>query len=128
MASPTDFMLADLKAKYDAQASSEAFTRLYEDDAEFGQMFSVLHQRLNEHFDAINDRALSTHHYWADDSRALLALIHQLDEDLYELKRAGVDVTFAPSYREALARCQPWLSRSGGSTVPDDFTQISVIR
>lgn len=67
MADPTQFRLADLKQKYGERASSQAFTRLYEHDPEFGQMFSVLHQRLNEHFTGINDRALTTHHYWAEE-------------------------------------------------------------
>lgn len=128
MASPTDFRLADLKAKYPELASSHAFARLYEDDPEFGHMFSLLHRRLNEHFDGINDRVLSTHHYWADNSRDLLALMRELHDDLYDLKRAGVDVSFAESYQEALERCRPWLSRSGGSTVPPDFELINVIR
>ncbi len=128
MASPNEFRLADLKAKYAELASSPAFARLYEDDREYGHMFSVLHQRLNEHFDDINDRAVSTHHYWADNSRDLLALIRELNDDLYELKRAGVEVKLAESYEEALERCQPWLARSGGSTVPADYEPIDVIR
>ena len=55
MPGPNDFMLADLRARYDEQASSNAFDRLYEDDEEFGHMFSVLHKRLNQHFTDIND-------------------------------------------------------------------------
>lgn len=128
MASPNEFRLADLKAKYAAQASSPAFTRLYEDDPEFGHMFSVLHARLNQHFDDINDRALSTHHYWADNSRDLIALTREIYDDLHELKRTGVEVTFADSYQEALERCKPWLSRSGGSRVPEGFEPIDVVR
>lgn len=128
MASPNEFRLADLKTKYAERTSSPAFARLYEDDAEFGYMFSVLHQRLNEHFNDINDRALSTHHYWAENSRDLLALMRELNDALYELKRADVEVNFAESYQQALERCKPWLSRSGGSTVPADFHPIDVIR
>jgi eukaryotic-like serine/threonine-protein kinase len=128
MASPAEFMLADLKAKYEAQASSAAFSRLYEDDDEFGHMFSVLHKQLNQHFDDINDRARSTRHYWADNSRNLIVLIDELNNDMHDLKRAGVDVTFAPSYQDAIDRCEPWLSRSGGSDVPENFEQVKLIR
>ncbi len=128
MAIPNEFRLADLKEKYAEHASSPAFTRLYEHDPEFGHMFSVLHQRLNEHFDDINDRALTTHHYWADNSRDLLALIRELNDDLYELKRAASRLGLAQSYQDTLDRCKPWLSRSGGSTVPADFEPIDVIR
>jgi hypothetical protein len=59
---PRELMLEDLKAKYDAQAASPAFSRLY-DDEEFGHMFAVLQRRFNQHFDAINDRAKSSRHY-----------------------------------------------------------------
>ncbi len=128
MATPHDFMLADMKAKYDESASSAAFDRLYEDDLDFGHMFSVLHKRLNEHFDSINGRARTTHHYWADPSREMIALIDEIETDLYDLKRAGIDVAFDPTYQEALERCRPWLSPSGGSSVPDDFEQIRVIK
>lgn len=128
MATPNELMLADMKAKYEEQASSAAFDRLYQDDAEFGHMFSVLHKRLNEHLDAINDRARSTRHYWADPSRDLMALIDEINSDLYDLKRAGIDLAFDPTYQEALEPCQPWLSRSGGSTVPEDFEQIKIIK
>lgn len=128
MATPNEFMLGDMKAKYEEHASSPTFDRLYEDDVEFGHMFSVLHKKLNEHFDGINGRARSTHHYWADPSRELLALIDEIEADLYDLKRAGIDVTFDSTYQEALERCRPWLSPSGGSAVPEDFQQIKVIK
>jgi tRNA A-37 threonylcarbamoyl transferase component Bud32 len=128
MAMPNEFMLADMKAKYEEQASSAAFDRLYVDDAEFGHMFSVLHKRLNEHFEGINGRARSTRHYWADPSRDMIALIDEINADLYDLKRAGIHVTLDATYQEALERCRPWLSPSGGSTVPEDFEQINVLK
>lgn len=128
MATPVEFMLSDLKAKYEERASSPSFDRLYEGDAEFGRMFSVLHKSLNEHFDSINGRARSTRHYWADNSRELLALIDEIDQDLHDLKRAGIQVAFNEAYQAELERCQPWLSPSGGSPVPEDFDQIKLIK
>ena len=53
MANPVEFMLADLREKYEAMPSSGAFDRLY-DDPEWSHMFAVLHKRLNEHFTDIN--------------------------------------------------------------------------
>ncbi|MGV8885628.1 MAG: hypothetical protein ACOH1T_08595 [Microbacteriaceae bacterium] len=84
MLSPTDLLLANLKEEYDSQVASRGFTRLY-DDPTFGYMFAVLHQRLNKHFVAINDRAKTTQHYWADPSRDLIALIEELNQDLHDI-------------------------------------------
>lgn len=126
MANPVDFMLADLREKYEAVPASRAFDRLY-DDPEWGHMFAVLHKRLSEHFTDINGRAETTRHYWADNSRDLLSLIQEIEADLHTLRRAGVEVELADSYQDALERCRPWLSPSGGSAVPEDFEPIEVI-
>ncbi|RIJ78117.1 protein kinase family protein [Nakamurella silvestris] len=126
MADPVEFMLADLREKYAAVPSSRAFDRLY-DDPEWGHMFAVLHERLNEHFSGINGRAASTGHYWAESSRDFISLIKEIKSDLHTLKRAGLDVELDHLYEDALERCRPWLSPSGGSTVPENFEPIQVI-
>ncbi|MFG1823818.1 protein kinase family protein [Microbispora bryophytorum] len=120
-------MLADFKEKYAAKNPSKAFTRLY-DDSEFGSMFAYFHEQLTEHFDSINGRARSTRHYWADNSRQLIALAEELNEVLLTLKASGVDVRFDDRYQQAVDRCLPWLSMSGGSTVPDDFEPVVLVR
>ena len=66
VADPVRLMLDDLNSRYAEMPASEAFTRLYADDAHFGHVFAILHERLNHHFDSINGRAKSTKHYWAD--------------------------------------------------------------
>lgn len=65
-----ELMLADLQEKYDQIPSTRAFDRLYS-DPQWARMFAVLHKRLNEHFEQINGRAETTHHYWAENSRDL---------------------------------------------------------
>jgi eukaryotic-like serine/threonine-protein kinase len=124
---PLDLMLADLKVRYAAKEASPGFSRLY-DDQEFGHMFAVLHEWLTRHFESINDQARGTRHYWADASRDLIALIRDLDQDLEGLSQAGIEVAFDERYRQAIKRCEPWLSNSGGSTVPEDFAQIVVVK
>lgn len=128
MAIPNEFILADIKAKYGNRASSVTYTRLYPDDAEFGQMFAVVHEQLNDQFRAINGRLNSGRHYWAENSRALIALTKELSQDLFDLKKAGVEVRLADAYQQALEACEPWLSPGGGSTIPDDFEPIELIR
>jgi hypothetical protein len=121
-----EFMLADLREKYEALPAARAFARLYA-DPEWGHMFAVLRKRLNEHFTDINGRAKTTRHYWAENSRDLLALIDDIETDLHTLKRTGVEVELVDSYQDALDRCRPWLSPSGGSPVPEDFEPIDVV-
>lgn len=121
-------MLDDLISRYAEMPASGAFTRLYADDAYFGHVFACLHERLNQHFDSINGRAKSTKHYWADASREMLSLIENLDDALDSLKVAGFEVIFAAEYRAAVDRCRTWLSVSYGSTVPEDFEQIRLIK
>lgn len=128
MANPSDLMLADLTSRYAGDPPSPAFTRLYTDDKQFGHVFASLHERLNQRFDAINGRARSTKHYWADDSRSMLALIDELDDVLAALKAGGFEVAFADGYREAVDRYRPWLAETHGSTVPDDFSPIRLIK
>jgi hypothetical protein len=128
VADPVKLMLADLTARYAELPASEAFARLYVDDAQFGHVFASLHERLNQHFDSINGRAKSTKHYWADASRDMLAMIDELDDVLGSLKVAGFEVIFAAEYRAAIDRCKPWLSMTYGSTVPEGFEQIRLIK
>lgn len=128
MADPVELMLSDLTDKYAKEPVSDAFMRLYTDDEQFGQVFASLHERLNDHFVAINDRARSTRHYWADNSRALIALIDELAETIGTLRRVGFDVSFRKGYDAAVQRCKPWLSTGGGSTVPEDFEPIEIVR
>ncbi|MFD1545991.1 protein kinase family protein [Nonomuraea guangzhouensis] len=124
---PLDLMLADFKEKYAAHNPSGAFTRLY-DDPELGSMFAYFHEQLTEHFESINGRIRSTRHYWADNSRQLIALADDLSQVLLTLKASGIDVRFDDRYQQAVDRCLPWLSMSGGSTIPDDFEPIVLVR
>lgn len=128
MATPLELAVSDMKERYADQASSPTFSRLYEDETEFGHMFSVLHKRLNQHFESINDRARTTRHYWADSSRDLLALVDELNEVRHLLTRVGIEMKLSERYQEAIERCEPWLSPSGGSQVPEDFARIEVER
>lgn len=123
---PHEYMLADLRADYAAESVPPRITRLYEDDPEWGHMFGVLHKQLNQHFDDINRRI--GNHYWADNSRDLIRLTDQIEQDLHTLRRGGIEVEFDPVYENALEACRPWLSPSGGSPVPEDFAKIEVER
>ncbi|MDX3854159.1 protein kinase family protein [Streptomyces sp. AK02-01A] len=127
MADPTEMMLADLSQKYADMKVSNAFLRLYVSEARFGRAFASIHERLNGHFESINDRAETTGHYWAEQSREMLALAKEVNNFLQSLTHAGVKVHLAESYTAAIKSCRSWLVGSGGSAIPDDFEQIELI-
>ncbi|WP_431958729.1 protein kinase family protein [Nocardia lijiangensis] len=124
----TQLLLDDLTARYAEEPISEAFLRLYGRDVELGRTFASLHQRLNEHFDAVNGRIRTTHHYWADNSRELLALISELTEVLHDLREAGFNVDFSNDYSQHIAHCRIWLKPTEGSTIPDGLKELKLIK
>jgi hypothetical protein len=76
----------------------------------------------------INGRIKTTKHYWAESSRDLLELIDELGDTLQTLKRAGFPTIFDSAYMDLIDRCQAWLSMSGGSTVPETFEPVEVMK
>lgn len=128
MADPVELMILDLEEKYAQLPTTEAYLRLYPDEARFGRIFANLHERLNAHFESINGRAKTTNYYWADASRDLLSLIEEVPEALFVLQQAGIEVRSSPEYKAEIERCKPWLANHRGSTVPDDFQLITIIK
>ncbi|MFJ8251270.1 protein kinase family protein [Streptomyces sp. NPDC094466] len=128
MGNATELMLQDISQKYAAMSVSHSFMRLYEDNEQFGRVFASLHERLNGHFEVINDRVDSNRHYWADPSREMIALIKEVSGVLDSLKSADVAVIFDEKYRVAMEGCSSWLKRSGGSPLPEDYTPVDIER
>jgi len=121
-----ELMLADLREQHAEDTVPDAFTRLYAQEDRFTGVFANLHFRFHGHFVAINDRIRSTRHYWADNSRDLIAVIDELNQTLGILRSAGIEVKLSDEYQQALAGCDSWLSSSGGSTIPEDFPLLPV--
>ncbi|MDI3213763.1 protein kinase family protein, partial [Arthrobacter sp. AL12] len=128
MPTAADMRVADLLDKYKDRPAPRAYSRLYEDVAEFGHMLAVLHDQLNRHFSAINERAKTKQNYWAERSRELLALIEELRQDLHSLSLAGFDVNLLDSYELALEDAETWLMKSNGSPIPDDYKPVEILR
>ena len=118
---------ADVIDRFRDRPAKPKFERIYSSSSSYNHVYAVLHGELNTHFAAVNGRAKTTHHYWADNSRAFIQLIDEVNQVRHSLGLAGVDVTVAPAYEAAMERCEPWLSPSGGSTVPEEFEPIELL-
>lgn len=82
-------MLSDLSTEFEGVVPLR-ISQLYDDDPEWGEIFSILHRQLNVHFEGVNSRIGDN--YWAQPSRDLIALLDRVDELLAVCVRAGVEI------------------------------------
>ena len=128
MATPEEMMLQDLVDKYVDEEIDPAFSRLYTEPGPTSRIFASFHQRLNSHFDFMNRKARVNHHFNAYQSRQLIALIDEIRETQELLGLLGMQFTMADDYRQRLSECSEFLEESGGSTIPDEFEQIRLVK
>ena len=108
---------------------SEKFTRLYEDQSsDIQKIFSYFHQRFNNLFDFLNQKNSVNKHYNADASRDLISLIDEFEEFQFTMKQVGHEIVLSKTYMDAIKATRGFLSNSGGSTIPDDFSPIALIK
>ncbi len=122
---PEELMLQDL---HDHNVDIEVdpkFVRLYNDLGANGRMFANFHERLNGHFDFMNRKARTNHHFNAEDGRQLIALIQEIRDAQQVLERSGMEFVVADSYRKVLEVCETFLVDSGGSPIPEDLGDSS---
>mgnify|MGYP001176823004 CR=1 FL=1 len=92
------------------------------------EIFAILHCKLNELFLFMNYKNTPGigGHYNAHESRELIEIIDHINALQASLKddySFEIDV----EYRSIIERCKTFLSSSGGSAIPEDFTKINLI-
>ncbi|HSE60981.1 MAG TPA: protein kinase family protein [Candidatus Saccharimonadales bacterium] len=124
-----DLIIKDYVERFEPLIDGEKFTRLYADQKpEIQKIFAYFHQQFNYLFDFLNQKNTVNKHYNAHESRELIELIDVFEEFQYSLKQVGHEIVLAKSYQDAIKECRGFLSSSGGSTIPDTFVPITVIR
>jgi eukaryotic-like serine/threonine-protein kinase len=121
-------MLKDLERRYVNADASGAFTRLYPDPGVISRMFAHFHERLNGHFNFMNQKAQTNHHFNAEDSRNLLGLIDEIRESQEILAQVGVGFELVVDYKQAVEECSEFLVISGGSPIPNSFEQLKLVK
>lgn len=129
------FAMADMIETFRERPAKPKFERLYTGTSPHSHAYAVLHGELNTHFAAINERAKTpsgygagdTGHYWADASRELIQVFKDYYRLRHALRVAKIHVELERSYEDAIESCEPWLSPSGGSTIPADFVKVELI-
>lgn len=92
-------------------------------------IFSSLHALITKGFEIMNER-LPTHafnaHFWADPSRSLLFALDISDRLIRTLQGTEYVCDYDKYYKNLVKRCRTFLSRSGGSTIPENFDSVEL--
>lgn len=95
------------------------------------EIFSIYHFNLNELFSFMNEKNSPGFggHYNADPSRDLIELIKELRFFRATLREDFNEYSFNldDSYQQVIEKCLTFLSKSGGSPIPEDFPIIKII-
>lgn len=125
--------LSQLRSGFVNPEREKVFEHLYEgifDSETQVAILSGVHSKLNELFSFMNDK---NHlgvggHFNAYESRILIELIKQVELIKANTKDSeSYSFTVDSYYQHVLNRCNKFLSKSGGSTIPDDFDTIDLI-
>ena len=127
-AAPEELMLQDLRDRYASVDVDPAFGRLYTEVSEAGPMFASFHQRINALFEHMNRKIGVNRHFNAEESRELISLIAEISDAQQIMERVGVEFNLVDSYQRVLSDCSSFLVPSGGSSIPDDFETIDLVR
>ncbi|MBY4383010.1 protein kinase family protein [Rhodococcus fascians] len=120
--------LKSFLAQYVDREVDDAYLTLYDDSGDTARVFASLHERLDREFDWMNTKARNgrSGHFNAENSRALLDVIDEVDELYKSLEKAGRSVELSPEYHRVLTGSRVWLEPSGGSPIPEGFTPVDV--
>lgn len=121
-------MMQDLEARYADVEVDASFVRLYPGEGPISRMWASFHERLNRHFDFMNYKAGVNRHFNADESRHLLTLIEEIEDAQQILKRVGTVLVVDEYYEQTMEACRRFLAESYGSTIPDEFDRIRLIK
>lgn len=90
------------------------------------EIFPIYHLQINAHLKYLNNR-ISTGHYTAEESREFLDLINDIKIFQINLSETGVAFEVDPIYQKCLDECKQFLKRSGGSSIPPNFSEVRII-
>lgn len=124
-----DLIIKDYIDRIEGTLTGNKYLRLYNEQSDdFKKIFAYFHEYFNYLFEFLNEKDKVNKHYNAGSSRDLINLIEEFEELRYTLKDAGQEIVLNKTYQEAIEFCKTFLSPSGGSTIPDDFRPIKIIK
>jgi predicted nucleotide-binding protein len=101
------------------------YTTIQNDDLAY--LFAYLHFSYNSLFEFLNNKISVNRHYNADASRELIFVIDLYNKLNKSLNKTKYEFILDKEYLEILNICETFLSSSGGSSIPEDFSKIDII-
>ena len=101
------------------------YTIIQNDDLAY--LFAYLHFSYNSLFEFLNNKISVNRHYNADASRELIFVIDLYNKLNKSLNKTKYEFILDKQYLEILSICETFLSSSGGSSIPEDFSKIDII-
>lgn len=104
--------------------------RLYEniEDIRLKFCFGAFQNQFNIFFSFINEKIHSNNHFNAAESRNLISLIQIFKEMQSALFGTEFAFNIRNSYEEKLDFIKPHLSNMGGSTIPEDYKRLDIVK
>lgn len=110
---------------------SPEYIELYENikNERLKTILSTLHAALISSFKTMNERLPTTSyeaHFWADPSRALMKEIEITERLQRGLKKSPYSIEIDSYYQELIKKCNSFLNRSGGSSIPQNMDKVEL--
>ena len=137
--SQIDSYLKRLRTEYEGSYLEDIYD-LYADipNDDLRTLFATLHTQLNYWFNVMNSDIRYTYdddgnkvsqggYFHAEDSRSYLSIIDQTDRLRSKLSRSEYEFKICDeSYDTAIRHARRFVSKSGGSTIPEDFVEVEI--
>jgi len=124
-----ELVIDDLYGTKVEYKADEVYYKLYQDfDEKLKTIFVYFHSEFNGLFSFMNEKNKLNKHFNAAPSRELIDLIRQFNEFYTVLIGSEKQIDIDEKYLTIIKRCEDFLDRSGGSTIPDDFNLIEIIK
>ena len=124
-----ELVINDLYSNIVEYNADEVYHQLYEGyDKKLKTIFVYFHSEFNRLFSFMNEKIDTTKHFNAQESRELINIILEFKDFCKALSGSEKEINVENKYLLAIEACGCFLDRSGGSTIPDDFSLIEIIK
>lgn len=97
-------------------------------DKSLREIFATWHIQINWLFSFMNDKSLTNGHFNAGQSRELIEITEDIEELQELLKETEFSFEIEETTKQALVYSKTFLTGSGGSAIPDDYTKINILK